>query len=136
MNHSSTLIVVAAVVIENGKVLVTKRPAHSHLGGMWEFPGGKVEPGEDPRRGLERELAEELGIEAVAGQVLEVTFHPYAERNVLLLFFAASIVTTSPRPQCLEVAGLEWCDADGLDRLDFPPGDAAILSVVKAMLSV
>src|SRR5205823_1606986 len=70
-----TVIVAAGIVIENGRVLLTQRKAGAHLAGMWEFPGGKVEAGEDPRAALARELEEELGIAVAIGDVVDVTFH-------------------------------------------------------------
>ncbi len=67
MASARTVLVAAAVLIEDGRVLVTKRKKGTHLEGAWEFPGGKVLPGEDPRTALRRELLEELGIDAEAG---------------------------------------------------------------------
>ncbi|MGH7330454.1 MAG: (deoxy)nucleoside triphosphate pyrophosphohydrolase, partial [Polyangiaceae bacterium] len=72
-----TVIVSAGVIIEKSHVLLTQRKAGAHLEGMWEFPGGKVEPGEDPRAALVRELREELGIEVNVGEAVDVTFHRY-----------------------------------------------------------
>ena len=73
-----TVIVVAAVVVEGNKVLLTQRKRGTHLAGAWEFPGGKVEPGEDPRAALRRELDEELGIDVSVGEIVDVAFHRYA----------------------------------------------------------
>src|SRR5512142_2608430 len=103
-----TVIVAAGVGIEGGRVLLSRRKRGTHLEGLWEFPGGKVEPGEDPRDALVRELREELGIEATVGDVVEVTFHRYAEKSVLLLFYEASRRAGSPQPRALDVAALEW----------------------------
>jgi 8-oxo-dGTP diphosphatase len=101
-----TLLVAAGVVIEKGRVLLAQRKRGAHLAGKWELPGGKVEPGEDPRVTVRRELLEELGIEVVAGEVLDVTFHDYPEagRRVLLLFFEASRLPGSPEPRAVDVA--------------------------------
>src|SRR5262245_63750584 len=85
-----TLLVAAAVLIEHGRVLLTQRKAGTHLAGAWEFPGGKVKSGEDPKDALVRELTEELGIDTAVHEILEVTFHRYLERAVLLLFYRAS----------------------------------------------
>jgi 8-oxo-dGTP diphosphatase len=129
-----TLVVSAAVLIEDGRVLLSQRKKGSHLSGAWEFPGGKVEPGEDPRDTLVRELAEELGIEVTPGEILEVTFHRYPERAVLLLFFAARRTASSQNPQALDVAAFRWASAAELDPDVFPPADVAILHKVKALL--
>ncbi len=130
-----TLLVAAAVVIEQGRVLLTQRKAGTHLAGAWEFPGGKVRAGEDPRDALIRELREELGIEAAAGEVMEVTFHRYAERSVLLLFYETRRLPHSPEPRALDVAGFRWSRASELDESSFPPADIAILRKVRARLA-
>src|ERR1700744_3366976 len=100
----NTVVVAAAVLIEESRVLLTQRRAGAHLAGAWEFPGGKVEPGEDPREALRRELAEELGIAARVGDVVEVTFHRSedADKAVLLLFYEASREPGSPEPRALD----------------------------------
>jgi 8-oxo-dGTP diphosphatase len=131
---SPTLLVSAAIVIEGGRVLLTQRKAGSHLAGAWEFPGGKVLAGEDPRHALVRELREELGIDTVAGDVMEVTFHRYPERAVLLLFYRAERSAGSPAPRALDVAAFRWAYADDLDEASFPPADVAILRKVRAHL--
>jgi 8-oxo-dGTP diphosphatase len=131
-----TVLVAAAILVENGRVLVTQRKAGTHLAGAWEFPGGKVLPGEDPREGLRRELAEELGIDATVGEVVDVTFHRYpeAEKAVLLLFFEAVRTPLSKQPQCLDVADFAWAGPDDLDAARFPPADATVLAKVRAVL--
>ncbi|HEY3595618.1 MAG TPA: 8-oxo-dGTP diphosphatase MutT, partial [Polyangiaceae bacterium] len=81
------------------------------------------------------ELAEELGIEVVAGEILEVTFHRYEGRAVLLLFFAARRTPTSADPTAIDVADFRWASADELDPAAFPPADVAILEKVRASIS-
>jgi len=131
-----TDIVAAGVVIENGKVLLSRRKKGSHLAGRWEFPGGKAEPGEDPRAALRRELEEELGIHTTVGDIAEVTFHRYeeADKAVLLLFYFATREPGSPDPRPLDVAELRWADAGSLDPAEFPPADVAILAKVRGLL--
>jgi 8-oxo-dGTP diphosphatase len=129
-----TITVAAGVVIEHGRVLLTQRKAGTHLAGAWEFPGGKVEPGEDPKDALVRELAEELGIDVTVHEVLDVTFHRYAERAVLLLFYRARRRPHSPEPRVLDCAGFRWARADELEPSAFPPADVAILNLVRALL--
>src|SRR5580704_8614596 len=120
-----TVLVAAAVVVEKGRVLVTQRKAGTHLEGAWEFPGGKVLPGEDPRAGLRRELEEELGVQVVVGEIVDVTFHRYpeADRAVLLLFFEAARTLQSPDPRALDVAAFAWAGPRELDPSLFPPAD-------------
>jgi 8-oxo-dGTP diphosphatase len=128
------ILVAAAVIVENGRVLLTQRKAGTHLAGAWEFPGGKVEPDEDPRDALARELREEIGIEASVGDPVEVTFHRYPTKGVLLLFFAAARKAGSPEPQPLDVAGIRWAAAGELRDEEFPPADVAVLAKVRAQL--
>src|SRR5580698_8298867 len=106
----NTVLVAAAILVEGGRVLLTQRKSGGHLAGKWEFPGGKVESGEDPRHALVRELEEELGILVTVGEIVDVTFHRYdeADKSVLLLFFEASRIPASPPPRALDVAAFEW----------------------------
>ena len=131
-----TVIVAAGVVVEQGKVLLSRRKQGTHLAGRWEFPGGKVEAGEDPRAALRRELEEELGIHVDVGEIVDVTFHRYEDddKAVLLLFFMATREGGSPEPQALDVAEFQWADASALDPACFPPADIAILAKVRALL--
>ncbi len=132
------MIVAAGIVIEDGRVLVTQRKAGAHLAGMWEFPGGKVEAGEDPKDALRRELAEELGIECAVGEVVDVAFHRFedADKAVLLLFYEASRAAGSPAPRALDVAAFAWDGPDALAPGRFPPADVAVLEKVRARLAV
>jgi 8-oxo-dGTP diphosphatase len=128
----STLLVAAAIIIEGERVLLTQRKRGSHLEGLWEFPGGKVEDGEDPRRALARELREEIGIDVDVGDIIDVTFHAYETKSVLLLFYAATR-RAGEEPRALDVAAFEWADAKALDPARFPPADVAVLRKVKAL---
>ena len=127
------IIVVAGLLVECRRVLLTQRKTGSHLEGLWEFPGGKVEDGEDPRDALKRELREELGIEVDVGDIVDVTFHRYPSKTVLLLFYAATRRPTS-EPRALDVAAFEWAGPEGLDPSRFPPADVGVLSKVRALL--
>jgi len=129
------VIVAAGVLIEGGRVLLTQRKKGSHLAGAWEFPGGKVEPGEDPRDALVRELHEEVGIDVTVGDPVEVTFHAYPEKSVLLLFFAVTRRQGSADPQPIDVAAVQWAAADALDDALFPPADVPILAKVRTLLA-
>ncbi|MRG92828.1 (deoxy)nucleoside triphosphate pyrophosphohydrolase [Polyangium spumosum] len=129
------VLVAAAVLVEEGRVLLTQRKRGTHLAGAWEFPGGKVEPGEDPRAALVRELVEEIGVEVSVGDPVEVTFHKYPEKSVLLLFFWVTRLPGSPDPRPLDVADVKWAGAGDLAPELFPPADVAILSKVRALLS-
>ena len=132
-----TVIVAAGVIFDGARVLLTQRKAGAHLAGMWEFPGGKVEAGEDPAAALRRELEEEIGVDAAVGDVLDVTFHRYddADKAVLLLFYEVALATGSPAPRAVDVAALRWAAASELDPAHFPPADVAVLAKVRARLA-
>ncbi len=132
-----TVLVAAGITIEGRRVLLSRRKKGSHLEGHWEFPGGKVEDGEDPRAALRRELVEELGIDVEVGEIVDVTFHRYddAEKAVLLLFFEATRRVGSAEPRPLDVAEVRWAEATDLDPSAFPPADLAVLAKVRARLT-
>ena len=132
--NAPPLLVAAAVIVESGRVLLTQRKRGTHLAGAWEFPGGKVEPGEDPRAALARELREELGVEVEAGAALEITFHRYPGKDVLLLFFLAARLPGSPEPRPIDVADLRWAAPGDLDDALFPPADVPVLRRVRELL--
>lgn len=126
------VLVVAGVLVRQGRVLLTQRVAGTHLAGAWEFPGGKMEPGESPEAALVRELREEVGLAVTVGEVLEVTFWRYPKKDVLLLFYR---VEAGDAPvQNLQVAAHAWVDADGLAAYTFPPADEAVLVKVRRLL--
>jgi 8-oxo-dGTP diphosphatase len=133
-NARKQIIVAAAVVLRDRRVLLTQRKVGSHLAGAWEFPGGKVELDEDPRDAVKRELREELGVEVDIRDILDVTFHRYPEKSVLLLFYEASLAKGSPEPRPIDVADLMWARAEDLRDEAFPPADVAILAKVRARL--
>lgn len=135
MTDPATILVSAAVLVEGGRVLLTQRKRGQHLAGAWEFPGGKVEPGEDPRAALARELREEIGVDAEARDVLEVTFHRYPEKSVLLLFFLTERAPGSPDPRAIDVADVRWAAVEDLRDELFPPADVAVLAKVRALLA-
>ena len=132
-----TDIVAAGILIEDGKVLLSRRKKGSHLEGRWEFPGGKADAGEDPRAALRRELEEELGISTRIGEIVDVTFHRYdeADKCVLLLFFEAGREAHSPEPRAIDVAEVAWCGVERLDPSTFPPADVVVLAKVRARLA-
>jgi mutator protein MutT len=127
---SEELDVAAALVFRDGKLLIARRPAEAHLGGFWEFPGGKREPGETFQGCLKRELLEELGIEVTIGELLETVTHRYADRTVHLKFFRCSWHTYEP--QAIGCCEFKWVAADELQPGDFPEPDRALLERLKS----
>ncbi len=128
------LLVSAAILIEDERVLLSQRKQGTHLAFCWEFPGGKVEEGEDPRDALARELREELGIACAIGAPVEITFHRYPSKEVLLLFFEATRLSHSAAPRAIDVAAVRWASIEELNDADFPPADLAVLERVRGLL--
>ena len=121
--------VAAALVFREGKLLITKRHADAHLGGLWEFPGGKREPGEAFDACLKRELREELGIEVVVGDLLENLTHEYSDRIVHLRFYRCR--WTQNEPQLLDCADFKWVRLGELGNYEFPAADAQLLQRLR-----
>ena len=128
-----TVVVAAAVVIQEGRVLLTRRAEGQHLAGMWEFPGGKLEDGESPEEALGRECLEECGIEVEVGEILEVTHHRYPEKAVLLLFYRCALRAGEVRH--LQVADHAWVAPQDLDGYPLPPADEGVVARIKALLA-
>ncbi|HEY2902338.1 MAG TPA: (deoxy)nucleoside triphosphate pyrophosphohydrolase [Polyangia bacterium] len=114
-------LVVAALIRDGGRVLVSRRRADQAMPLLWEFPGGKVEPGESPAAALIREVREELGCSVRVDRIHEVVFHPYAEFDLLMLVYACTITGGVPAP--VEVAEVAWIEAARLPTLDLLPAD-------------
>src|SRR5262245_24364512 len=127
----SILIVVAAVVVRDGRVLLTRRVAGSHLEGMWEFPGGKVERSEEPQTALVREIAEELGVDAAIGGPFAFLYHAYPGKCILLLTYLTDLIGM-PRP--LGSAELGWFTRREVVRLEIPPADVPIFDRLRPLL--
>lgn len=117
--------VAAGLVFRGGKLLITQRPPAAHLGGLWEFPGGKREPDETFEACLARELLEELGIEVAVGDLLESLTHDYPEKTVCLRFYRCRWVRHEPRP--IGCPAFEWVGPEALADHVFPAADARLL---------
>lgn len=115
----------AGLVFRSGQLLITQRHADAHLGGLWEFPGGKREPGETFEACLIRELEEELGIQVEVSDMFEETTHAYPEKSVRLKFFVCRIARGEP--QTLGCAALKWVTRADLRAHEFPAADATLL---------
>jgi mutator protein MutT len=121
--------VAAALVFRDGKLLIAQRQPGAHLGGLWEFPGGKREPKETFEECLVRELREELAIEVVVGELVEDLTHAYPEKTVHLCFYRCR--WTRHEPQTLGCHAVEWVTADQLDRFPFPAADVRLLNKLQ-----
>jgi mutator protein MutT len=120
----------AALIFRDGKLLITQRHAKSHLGGLWEFPGGKREPNETFEQCLVREIREELGLEISTGELFEEVVHAYPEKSVRLKFFICKILSGEPQP--LDCAAVKWVTKTELSTFDFPAADARLLEKLRA----
>ena len=120
-----TIRVTAAIMIKDERVLIAQRHPDDFMGGKWEFPGGKLEPDESPEESLARELQEELGVEIRVGKILEVVYHRYPEKNVLLLFYTCELINGEPQP--LEVEEVAWVSTRDLPQLDWVPADIPLV---------
>ena len=119
------IVVVAAVICRDGKILITKRVDTAHLAGLWEFPGGKVEPGETLKAALMREIREEIGMNVIVfDQCLSVD-HEYPRKTVRLHFFNCAIIAGEPRT--IQVADFAWVTPPELTAYSFPEADRAII---------
>jgi mutator protein MutT len=122
----------AALIFRDGKLLIAQRHLKSHLGGLWEFPGGKREPGETFEQCLVREIREELGVEISVGELFEEVSHTYPEKSVNLKFFICQLIGGEPQP--LDCAALKWIGKSELADHQFPAADAQLLEKLKASI--
>lgn len=121
--------VAAGVVQQDGRYLIAKRPRGTHLEGLWEFPGGKREPGETMEACLRRELWEELAVRIADPVLLCVLRHEYPEKTVELHFFRCRIVHGEARASA--GSELRWATAMELSHYAFPPADRPVIAVLQ-----
>jgi mutator protein MutT len=120
----------AALIFHDGKLLITQRRTNAHLGGLWEFPGGKREVNETFEQCLVREIHEELGIEISVGELFEESTHAYAEKTVHLKFFLCQLIRGEP--QTLGCAAFKWIGKSELADYEFPAADKQLLARLRA----
>jgi mutator protein MutT len=126
---NSSIVVTAAVIERDERFLVSRRLHGTHLAGLWEFPGGKVEPGETHEQSLQRELREELGVGAIVGGEIVVTTHRYPGRTVTLHFRRCAI---AGEPQSLLGQELRWVTRAELETLELPEADAELVRLLTS----
>ncbi|MGC6331328.1 (deoxy)nucleoside triphosphate pyrophosphohydrolase [Rhizorhabdus sp. FW153] len=135
MNPVQTLFVVAAALIDgDGRVLVQQRPADKNMGGLWEFPGGKVEPGESPESALIRELREELAIDVERACLAPACFasEPLGDKHLVLLLYICRKWRGMVQP--LEAPAIKWVAPVQLHGLDMPPADRPLIGLLEALV--
>jgi 8-oxo-dGTP diphosphatase len=125
-------VVAVALTDAQGRVLIAQRPFDKEHGGLWEFPGGKIEPGESPEAALVRELREELGVTVTPEQLEPLTFSSAgrATRHLLLLLYRC--VAWQGEPRALDAAAIRWVLPAALADYDMPPADRPFVSVLMA----
>lgn len=126
------IVEVAAALIQDeaGRYLITRRLPGTHLAGLWEFPGGKREPGETLEACLRRELVEELGADFTIGEKIETVTWRYPEKTVALHFYRCRLEAGAIVP--LQRQAVAWVEAARLPDYDFPPADRALLDRLRA----
>jgi 8-oxo-dGTP diphosphatase len=123
--------VAAGIVTRDGKVLITQRRVGDHLGGLWEFAGGKRNPGESYADCLRRELMEELGIEVAVGETVASITHDYPEKTVHLEFFRCRWLRHEP--SAIGCADFAWVTREDLASYAFPAADEQLLAKLRMM---
>ena len=129
----SRKVIVAAAIITDGRVLACERSAPPEVAGRWEFPGGKVEPGETDEQALARECAEELGVRVEVGARIGPDV-PLAHGRAVLRVFAVRLLD-GDEPRNLEHAAMRWLSADQLDTVHWLPADKPIVALLPALLA-
>jgi 8-oxo-dGTP diphosphatase len=135
VEKNPTLIVVAAALVDSDRrVLLQQRAAGRQMAGLWEFPGGKLEEGELPEAALVRELREELGIDTDAAALVPAAFAsaPLGQRHMLLLLYICRQWRGEPR--ALDAAALQWVSPDQMYALPMPPADRPLIGLLKALI--
>ena len=130
MNTQLLRVVVGVLANRDGRVLVNQRLPGTHMAGFWEFPGGKLDPGEAPRAGLDRELAEELGIKVLGAEPLMTLEHDYPNRRVQLSVW--QVTGYAGEPESREGQPLRWVQPKELGALGLLPADEPIIAALVA----
>lgn len=128
-------VVAAALTNQVGEILLQKRPEGKQMAGLWEFPGGKVEPGESPEIALVRELKEELGLDVDSADLIPCAFasEPLQERHLLMLLYICRDWTGDPQPH--ESPELRWLKPADMSRLPMPPADRPLVQALERLAS-
>lgn len=126
-------VAVCALIERGGELLCHQRPQGGWGAGKWEFPGGKIDPGESPREALARECREELGVRVRVGAAEDAIAHKYESLgSVILLFFWCAIEEGEPEPACQDGGAVRWASGGGLLELDWLDADIGIVSRLAA----
>jgi len=130
MEPTSPVPVVCAIIVRDDRIMLAQRPPDKKLGGLWEFPGGKVEAGESSEDALHRELQEELGCSVRITQTLAPFVHEYGWGRIELIPFVCEIAEGSPEPHAHEHMALVWVERGELRGYDLAPADVPLLTAL------
>lgn len=131
ISHRRHLEVAAGVILRGPYVLIARRPDHTHLGGLWEFPGGALESGETLEECLAREIQEELGLVVRVGRHALSVQQTYADRDVHLHFYYCTAIGGTPEARgCAE---FRWVTVEELSTFDFPPADRPLIDLLRSV---
>ena len=131
MEERTIEVVAALVQDEEGRYLIARRRPGSHLAGLWEFPGGKREPGETLEACLQRELREELAADFVVGEKVETIRWPYPDKTIVLHFYRCRLARGPIEPQ--EGQALAWVAPASLEQYEFPPADRTLVARLRTV---
>ena len=133
MDNKRIIEVVGAIIKDGERYLVGQRAAHKSQGGLWEFMGGKIEPGETPEEALARECREELALEIENEHIIDSVVHEYPEKTIRL-----TLISCSPKsgsiPKALEHQQIRWVTREEMDAIDFAPADNECLNLIGSFL--
>ena len=127
MSCVNVIEVVGAIIKDGDEYLIGQRPAHKSQGGLWEFMGGKIEPGETPEQALKRECLEELALEIENERIIDSVIHEYPEKTIRL-----TLIECNPKngsvPQALEHQQIKWVPRDEMYTIEFAPADRELVN--------
>lgn len=134
MTENPTVVVAAALIDPAGKILLQQRSSHRHMGGLWEFPGGKLEPAETPEDALVRELREELGVQVDPIDLSPAAFASASLGHTHLILLLYLCRRWQGKPQALDAEALAWTCLDQMSRLPMPPADEPLVELLKRLI--